>query len=676
MPKAGIIPLAKPQKFTTDAMKSLWNDREANQYQGDLAQRVYTSRLLGREPSLVLHGGGNTSVKCQVTNLVGETEDILYVKGSGWDLATIETEGFAPVRMPHLLKLAKLPRLSDRQMVNELKTQMTLASAPSPSVETILHAILPFKYVDHTHADAVVTITNTANGEARIREIYGDRLVIIPYVMPGFDLARVCGEKFAAEAHDQTVGMVLMNHGIFSFGATAKEAYEGMISLVNEAEEYLQNQGVWQINHGQPKRPTTENRLVLAQLRQKVCKISSFPMVMRQYQDEASLAFVQRSDIATISQQGPATPDHVIRTKRLPQLGRDIENYAHQYQQYFQRNDGQTGESKTRLDPAPRIVLDPALGMLTLGTSAKSAAIAGDIYHHTMEIIQRATGLGGYQALPESDIFAVEYWDLEQAKLKKAGKAPTFAGEVALVTGGASGIGKATVDQLLKQGAAVIALDIQPSISDLYDRPDFLGLECDLTDDLAFKQALEKGIAQFGGLDILVLNAGIFPVAREIAELSTLEWQKVLNINLDANLTLLRECYPLLKLAPKGGRVVVIGSKNVAAPGPGLAAYSASKAALNQLMRVATLEWAKDNIRLNTIHPNGVFDTGFWTKEVLETRAKHYGLTVEEYKANNLLKVEITSEDVAVLVTTMVSPLFGKITGAQLPLDGGNDRVI
>ena len=657
-------------------MKSLWDDQEANQYQGDLPQRVYTSRLLGREPSLVLHGGGNTSVKCQVTNLVGEEEDILYVKGSGWDLATIEAAGFAPVRMPHLLKLSKLTQLSDRQMVNELKTQMTLASAPSPSVETILHAILPFKYVDHTHADAVVTITNTANGADRIREIYGDRLVVIPYVMPGFDLARVCAEKFAAEAHGGTVGMVLMNHGIFSFGVTAREAYEGMISLVNEAEEYLKNQGVWQIGYGQPQRSTRENRLALAQLRCDASKVAGFPLVMRQYQDEASLSFSQRLDLADISQQGPATPDHVIRTKRLPQLGRDVADYAKKYQEYFQRNDGKGGEAKTMLDPAPRIVLDPELGLLTLGTSAKSAAIAGDIYQHTMAIIQRATGLGGYQALPESDIFAVEYWDLEQAKLKQAGNPPMFAGEVALVTGGASGIGKASVAQLLKRGAAVIALDIQPNISELHNRPDFLGIQCDLTDANAFKQALEQGIAQFGGLDMLVLNAGIFPVARAIAELSTLEWQRVLNINLDANLTLLQECYPLLKLAPKGGRVVVIGSKNVAAPGPGLAAYSASKAALNQLMRVASLEWAKDNIRLNTIHPNGVFDTGFWTEEVLEARAQHYGLTVEEYKANNLLKVEITSQDVAELVTAMASPLFSKITGAQLPLDGGNDRVI
>lgn len=656
-------------------MKSLWNDAEAAAYLGDLGQRVYSSRLLGRDPALVLHGGGNTSVKCQVTNLVGETEDILYVKGSGWDLATIEAAGFAPVRMPRLLQLAQLAHLSDPQMVNELKTQTAIASAPTPSVETILHAILPFKFVDHTHADAVVTITNTADGEARIRSLYGDRLVVIPYVMPGFDLARVCAQTFAAESHGGTVGMVLMNHGIFSFGDTAQESYERMIALVDEAEQYLAQQGAWHIPHTPPQPPTADQRLVLATLRHQVSQVAGFPLVMRQYRDEASRAFTQRTDLAKISQQGPATPDHVIRTKRLPQLGQDVHAYAQAYGDYFHRHND-PAQPKTMLDPAPRIILDPELGLLTLGTSAKSAAIAGDIYHHTIEIIERAEALGGYQALPEADIFAVEYWDLEQAKLKQSGQAPAFAGEVVLVTGGASGIGKACVDAFLKKGAAVVALDIQPSVKDLHQRPDFLGLPCDLTDPVAFQQALETAISHFGGLDMLVLNAGIFPVAKAIADLSDQEWQRILGINLDVNLMVMRECHPLLKLAPNGGRVVAIGSKNVAAPGPGLAAYSASKAAFNQLTRIAALEWAQDNIRINTLHPNAVFDTGFWTEEVLQARAQHYGITVEQYKTNNLLKVEITSQDVAELAAALCGPLFAKTTGAQLPIDGGNDRVI
>lgn len=657
-------------------MQNLWNEQEAARYQGDLAQRVYTSRLLGREASLVLHGGGNTSVKIRETNVVGEEEEILYVKGSGWDLATIEEAGFSPVRMSHLLKLAKLSSLSDPLMVNELKTQMTRATAPSPSVETILHAILPYKYVDHTHSDAVVTITNTANGLDRILEIYGNKVVIIPYIMPGFDLARLCAEKFAEQSSSQTIGMILMNHGIFSFGATAKESYERMIFLVTLAEQYLQQQNAWDLQKPNPVFPSQPLGKTLANLRAEISKVAGFSVIMRQHGDAESLAFAQRADVATISQQGPATPDHVIRTKRLPQIGRDVQAYVEAYKTYFQTEAPKAKEPKVMLDPAPRLILDPELGMCAVGQNAKSAAITADIYHHTMEIIQRATLLGGYQALSTEDIFNMEYWDLEQAKLSQGGKAPVFTGEVALVTGAASGIGKACVNSLLNRGAAVIALDIQPFIKTLHKTADFCGIQCDITNQKAFLQALETGIETFGGIDILILNAGVFPPGCLIANLSDQEWQRVMSVNLDANLTILRECYPFLKLAYKGGRVVVIGSKNVPAPGPGAAAYSASKAALNQLTRVAALEWAGDRIRLNTLHPNAVFDTGIWTEEVLQARAKHYGLSVEAYKTNNLLKVEITSIDVAELAAEMCCPVFAKTTGAQIPIDGGNERVI
>jgi rhamnose utilization protein RhaD (predicted bifunctional aldolase and dehydrogenase)/NAD(P)-dependent dehydrogenase (short-subunit alcohol dehydrogenase family) len=657
-------------------MKSLWNDREAAEYKGDLGLRVYTSRLLGRDPSLVLHGGGNTSVKIVEQNLVGESEEILYVKGSGWDLETIAEAGFAPVRMAHLLKLAKLSVLSDSQMVNELKTQMTRASAPAPSVETILHASLPYKFVDHTHADAVISVTNTANGWERIREIYGDDVVIIPYVMPGFDLARVCAEKFAAEKCDRTIGMVLMNHGIFSFGETAQESYERMIALVDRAEVYLQKQKAWEIVPPASLIRENEERVAIAQLRAEVSQIAGFPVVLSSYADEPSLAFAQREDVHEISQQGCATPDHVIRTKRLPLVGRDVKAYAASYQAYFAEESSKSVQPVTILDPAPRVILDRKLGLVTVGKSAKDAAIVADIYAHTMEIILRSQMLGGYQALPASDIFAVEYWELEQAKLKKGGSAPAFIGEVALVTGAASGIGKACVDSLLKRGAAVVGLDINPAIEKLYDRPDFVGVTCDVSDETAIATALDQAVTAFGGLDMLILNAGIFPSGCRIANLDTATWQKVMQINLDANLVLLRECYPLLKLAPNGGRVVAIGSKNVPAPGPAAAAYSASKAALTQLMRVAALEWSCDRIRINTLHPNAVFDTGIWTEEVLTSRAQHYGLTVEEYKTNNLLKVEVTSHHVAELAAEMCGALFACTTAAQVPIDGGNDRVI
>jgi rhamnose utilization protein RhaD (predicted bifunctional aldolase and dehydrogenase)/NAD(P)-dependent dehydrogenase (short-subunit alcohol dehydrogenase family) len=642
-----------------------------------LALRVYTSRLLGRDHTLVLHGGGNTSVKVRERNLLGEDEDILYVKGSGWDLETIEAPGFAPVRMAHLLKLARLEALTDPQMVDELATHVTRSGAPAPSVEAILHAILPYPYVDHTHADALLSITNTPDGERRVREIYGADTVIVPYVMPGFDLARHCARQFAAEARPGTIGMVLMNHGIFSFGATARESYERMIALVARAESYLARHGAWDLPATKPDGAPQALRTELARLRREISACAGFPVVLAVHSDPKYLAFARRADVARISQQGPATPDHAIRTKRLPMLGRDVAAYAAAYREYFDRHASSTKEPKTPLDPAPRVILDPAFGMGCIGRTAKDARIVRDIYDHTIDVILRATALGGYRALPERDLFDVEYWDLEQAKLKKAGAPPVFTGEVALVTGAASGIGRACVEALLKRGAAVIGLDINADVTRLMGgRADFLGLKCDVTSEREVVAALEAGARAFGGLDMLVLNAGVFPGGQRIDALDAQEWRRVMGINLDANLALMRECHPLLKLAPNGGRVVIIGSKNVPAPGPGAAAYSASKAALTQLARVAALEWGADRIRVNTLHPNAVFDTAAWTDEVLAARAGHYGVSVDEYRKGNVLKVEVRSRDVAELAAELCGPLFAKTTGAQVPVDGGNDRVI
>ena len=656
-------------------MQSLWDDREAAQYRSELELRVYTSRLLGRDKTLVLHGGGNTSVKLAHKNLFGEVENILYVKGSGWDLETIETAGFAPVRLEHLQRLAQLDALSDTQMVNQLATHMLSASAPAPSVEAILHACLPYKYVDHTHADAVLAITDTADGARRVRELYGDSVVVIPYVMPGFDLARLCAQEYPRQANANTIGMVLLNHGIFSFGDSARQSYERMIDLVSRAEDYLKREHAWAL----PARTLAPARIDLlqqAQLRRALSLAAGAPMVMATHADPEALAFAQREDLGSLSQQGPVTPDHIIRTKRVPMLGADVDAYVKGYKSYFDLHAPGAKDAKTMLDPAPRMVLDPRFGLAAAGRSAKDAAIVAELYRHNMQVMQRAQTLGGYRALPARELFEVEYWDLEQAKLKKSGAPPAFGGEAALVTGAASGIGKACVDALLARGAAVVGLDINPAIETLHRRKDFLGLCCDLGDERAIDQALERAVIAYGGLDMLVLNAGIFAASRKIGELGTEEWRRVMAINLDANLFLLRACHPLLKLAPKGGRVVVIGSKNVPAPGPGAAAYSASKAALNQLARVAALEWGADGIRINSLHPNAVFDTGIWTEEVLAQRAKHYGLTVEEYKTNNVLKTEVRSRDVAELAAEMCGPLFAKTTAAQVPVDGGNERVI
>jgi len=660
-----------------DATKIInrWNNETAAQLADDLSLRIYTSRLLGQDKTLVLHGGGNTSVKIEETTITGEREEILYVKGSGWDLETIEAPGFSPVRLQHLIKLAELEHLSDIEMVNELRTHMTLANAPTPSVEAILHATIPHKFVDHTHADAVVSITNTVDGEARIREIYGDKVVVIPYVMPGFDLARLCAERFRAEATDKTIGMILLNHGVFSFGETAKISYDRMIDLVSRAKEYLHRNKAWQIDEQQATQHKTDIE-ALSSLRYRASVTAGTPMLVSSHNEEKSRAFSQRDDLVRITQSGPATPDHVIRTKRLPQLGTDIDSYTAAYSAYFDAQAAQASEPKTILDTCPRVIIDPELGLCTLGRSGKESDIVANIYRHTIDIILRAEKLGGYQALPASDIFDVEYWSLEQAKLKKTGAPPSLSGEVVLITGAASGIGKACVKDFLKKGAAVIGIDINKAITELHTSANYIGITCDITSPEQLESAIKSGVSRFGGIDMLVLNAGIFPPGSRIDSLSDELWSTVMSINLNANLRIMRLCHPLLKHAYRGGRVVVIGSKNVAAPGPGAAAYSASKAALGQLARIAALEWSEDNIRINSIHPDAVFDTAIWSDEVLESRAQHYGMSVDTYKKKNLLKVEINSSDVAALAVEMCDSLFSKITGANVPLDGGNDRVI
>jgi rhamnose utilization protein RhaD (predicted bifunctional aldolase and dehydrogenase)/NAD(P)-dependent dehydrogenase (short-subunit alcohol dehydrogenase family) len=657
-------------------MKNLWNSGDAAGFPGDIGQRVHTSRLIGREPSLVLPGGGNTSVKVVETNLFGDAEPILHVKGSGWDLASIEPEGFSPCRLGHLLRLAGLDSLSDLRMVAELRGCMTDPSAPTPSVEAILHAILPAKFVDHTHADAIISVMNTPDGEDRVREIYGDRLVVVPYVMPGFRLARLCARLFPERMSARTIGVALMNHGLITFGETAESSYGRMIECVTLAEEYLAERNAWNVEWPAAPARFRPFRAELAAFRRDLSAMMGAPAILSLQGDAQSLGFARLADVSQLSQQGPATPDHVVRTKRVPMVGRDLEAFRRDYEGYFNACAGAADPRPGMLDPAPRVILDREWGIVAAGASARDAAIAGEIYLHTIDVILKATVLGGWKALSPADIFDVEYWDLEQAKLRRAGPAPVFSGEVALVTGAASGIGRACVDAFLRRGAAVVGLDVNQDISRMHARPDFRGIVCDVTDESAVGAALEEGVRAFGGLDMLVLNAGIFPEGKGIAELGTDTWRRVMAVNLDASFAMLRECHPLLKVAPKGGRVAVIGSKNVPAPGPGAAAYSASKAAVNQLARVAALEWGADRIRVNSLHPNMVFDTALWTKEVLESRARHYGLSVEAYRTGNVLGVEVASRDVAELAAELCGPLFAKTTGAQIPVDGGNERVI
>ncbi len=660
-------------------MKSLWNEQVAKNYVHDpLQMRVYSSRLIGQDESLVLHGGGNTSVKALVTDIFDETFEVLYVKGSGWDLATIEAEGFAPVRLETLKKMAEFKSLSDTDMVLAQRAAMTDPQAPNPSVEAILHANIPYTFVDHTHADAVVAVTNTDNGEERIREIYGNRVLVIPYVMPGFELARYIYEKTRDTDWNTIDGMVLLHHGIFTFHDDAQASYEMMIELVSLAEDYLSQKGA-----NQPVKETTESvpdipLNTIAHLRKELSKSAGFPMIVQLNTGEMDRGFASRPDAGDIAVRGPLTPDHVIRTKRIPlvltnDITENVTHYKEEYEAYFKRH---SSSELTMVDPAPRWIVWPKIGTASAGKNLKAIRITNDIVRHTITAIQWCEALGGWKALPEKDICDIEYWELEQAKLKKnGGKSLQFEGKIALVTGAASGIGKACVEALLTEGAVVAALDINPDLKKVFSDSRILPVVCDVTDEDSIGHALRQTVLRFGGLDILISNAGVFTKSSGLDEMEPDIWEKSLALNLTSHQRLLKAAIPFLKHGIDPA-VVYIGSKNVPAPGPGAGAYSVAKAGLTQLSRVAALELGQFGIRVNVIHPNMVFDTAIWTDEVLQERAAQYNMSVEEYKTNNLLKTEVTSWNVAELAVSMAGTAFAKSTGTQVSVDGGNERVV
>lgn len=664
-------------------MKSLWSDSRADELaDSPLQLRVYGSRLLGQQPDLVLHGGGNTSVKITEKNLFGVDEEILYVKGSGWDLGSIEAEGFAPVRLAVLRHMATYDQLSDSDMVRLQRAAMTDPYAPNPSVEAVLHAIIPFNYVDHTHADAVVTITNTPGGEDKIRQLYGDRVLIVPFVMPGFILAKKIYQMTKDIDWAQYDGMVLLNHGVFTFDDDARRCYEKMIELVSLAERYIDERVA---AYGDVQLSAAANSIevdlqTLAKTRKQVAVFRGTAVYALLDDSAEACSFAGMDNVDAIATRGPLTPDHIIRTKQLALIIQEpagseasaVKDYAAAYQVYF---DSHASEHQVCLDRAPRWAVWKKHGLVSFGTTLKEAGIITDICRHTIEAIQQAERLGGWQTLPAAELFEMEYWELEQAKLNSNKGRPELQGKVALVTGAASGIGKACVEALLARGAAVAALDIDASIDGLYGRDDVLELVCDVTADKALQHAVTKTARRYGGLDIVVSNAGIFTANKNIEDMDNDSWRLSMDVNLTSHQRLIKYCVPLLRHGIDPA-IVFIASKNVPAPGPGASAYSAAKAGLAQLARVAALELGKDNIRVNTIHPNAVFDTGVWTDEILQGRADSYGMSVAEYKANNVLHTTVTSKDVAEMACAMVGTTFAKTTGSQVPVDGGNERVI
>ena len=673
-------------------MKNLWDPEAVAQFEENTLQlRVYTSRLLGQNSDLVLHGGGNTSVKIQQTNLFGEAEDILYVKGSGCDLATIDEDGFTPLLLKTLRKLAALENISDVEMIRQQQMAKSNPDAPNPSVEALLHAIIPFDWIDHTHADAVVTLTNTPEGNELIRKIYGERLLLIPYVMPGFKLSRKVFEMTKKIDWTQFEGMILLNHGIFSFGDTALESYTRMIDLVSLAEDFLAKNSTLTNTAATESVPGKAELLKLACIRRKVSAIRGTGSLAQLNFSTEARTFAKLTNVKEIATRGPITSDHLIRTKSVPAIidpenpQRSLDEFSSAYKAYFERHTN--GEQKC-LDSAPRWAVWPGHGTISFGANLTESGIVSDIAEHTVKAIQLAENLtsegssGRWQPVSEKHLFEAEYWVLQQAKLKSEnvnqGEQKTiseFQGKIAIVSGAASGIGLACARELFAQGAVVVGLDLNPEISKIFCEPGMLGLQCDVTDQKAVIEAVAETVRQFGGIDILVLNAGTFPAGQTIEEMGEQTWSRSLEINLTAPQQLLQACVPFLKegLDPA---VVFMASRNVPAPGAGASAYSVPKAGQTQLARIAALELGKFGIRVNILHPDCVYDTGLWTPDALERSAKRYGLTVEQYKSRNILKIDVKTKEVARMVCAMSGAVFAKTTGAQIPIDGGSERVI
>jgi rhamnulose-1-phosphate aldolase/alcohol dehydrogenase len=698
-------------------VQSRWSDREAAEYVeryasvGEaLALRVYTSRLIGRDPELVMHGGGNTSLKGTVTTLLGDRVEALFVKGSGWDLDSIEPAGFPAVDLAHLRRLRALDTLSDEEMVNQLRVHLFDAMAPNPSVEALLHAFLPHAFIDHTHADVGLVLTNQprADAEAMVHEAFGARWGIVPYVMPGFALAKLAAEVF--ERDRRVEGLVLLNHGLFTFADDARTAYERMIAGVDRAEQFVRARArtVPPVVSGAnlEASPAETAARLAPMLRGTLAEPSGdadrpWRRWVLEYRAIAeALALLAAPDCADLAVRGPLTPDHVIRTKGpalcidglsapgnpaalRERLATAVTQYRAGYDAYFAANQQRARGRITKLDSTPRVILVPGVGIFTAGRSKVEARIAADIAEHTLRAKALANRIGHYIALSDADLFDMEYWSLEQAKLGKA-KEPPLAGQVALITGAAGAIGYAIARKLIEAGAHVVLADLaserlEAAVRELDARSRGVaaGVAMDVTDEASVASGMSEVCRRYGGLDILVLNAGVAHSASlEATEPKT--FRRIVEVNLTGYFLVLRASAAIFRTQGTGGNVIVNSSKNVFAPGAEFGAYSASKAGGHQLAKVAALELATAGVRVNMINADAVFGdprrpSGLW-QEVGPSRARARGLQPEAlqefYRQRNLLKVAITGDHVGNAVVFFASNLT-PTTGATLPVDGG-----
>jgi rhamnose utilization protein RhaD (predicted bifunctional aldolase and dehydrogenase)/NAD(P)-dependent dehydrogenase (short-subunit alcohol dehydrogenase family) len=677
-------------------MESRWSDQEAKEAvahyaaQGvgaDLALRTYTARLLGADPRLVLHGGGNTSVKTRMRDVFGDEIEVLCVKGSGWDLATIEPPGHPAVRLAPLLRLRVLAALSDEDMVSAQRANLLDSAAPNPSVETLLHAFIPHKFVDHTHSVAAIAIADQPNVEELAERIWGGRLAPVPYVMPGFRLAKAAAEAF--EANPRVQGLLLVKHGIFSFGATAREAYERMIEFVTLAENYIVAKPRASAPPAPAQAPRQPPSRLLPLLRRALGEASGAAgptrFVFERRRDAAIDAFISGKDMADYAMRGPATPDHIIRIKGKPLIlpapeddvsawgeatRRAVADYAAAYRDYFVRHNARAGGIKTPLDPLPRLALIPGIGLLGIGKDKAEAKIAADIAESFVATVLDAQAIGRYEPIGEADQFDMEYWSLEQAKLGKA-RPKRLAGHVVAVTGAAGAIGAATARAFAAEGAEVALLDLDgEAVGATAARigRNALGLLCDVTDRSSVDSALARVVEEFGGIDILVSNAGI-ALTGMMAEMEDEVLRRSFAVNFHGAQNVARAAVAIMKAQRLGGALLFNVSKQAVNPGPNFGAYGTSKAALLALMRQYALEHGADGIRVNAVNADRI-RSGILTPEMIARRAAARGLTEADYMGGNLLRREVTAEDVAQAFVTLA--LAKATTGDVMTVDGGN----
>jgi rhamnose utilization protein RhaD (predicted bifunctional aldolase and dehydrogenase)/NAD(P)-dependent dehydrogenase (short-subunit alcohol dehydrogenase family) len=675
-------------------MQSQWNDSAASEMVAaygakgvapDIALRVYTTRLLGRDPLLVLHGGGNTSVKTTARDDLGEEHAVIAVKGSGWDMGDIEPAGLPAVKLRPLRRLRALDALSDEAMVNVQRLNLLDASAPNPSVETLLHAFLPHKFVDHTHAAAVLSLVDQPDGEALAREVYDGRMGIVPYIAPGFGLAKAAAEVF--DQDPRVEGLILHKHGIFSFGETAREAYERMIEMVSLAESRLrQGRPIVFAARALPEMEAVAEIAPIirgaAALKEKGAEPTRFIANFRT--SPAILDYVNGAELGDYSQRGVVTPDHIIRTKNTPlvlpapEVGRleefakavreAVAAFAARYDAYFERENAGVGGIKSKLDASPRVVLVPGVGLFGLGRTAKDASIAADLAENTVRVVTDAEAIGRYEPLPELDLFALEYWSLEQAKLKGAVVKP-LTGQAAVVTGGAGAIGAATAEALTDAGAAVAVLDLDGAAAEkVAGELKGLGLPCDVTKPEDVARAFAAVTMRFGGVDIVVSNAGAAWQGR-IGEVSDETLRKSFELNFFAHQTIAQAAVRIMLKQGTGGVLLFNISKQAVNPGANFGPYGLPKAATMLLMRQYAVDYGRDGIRSNGVNADRI-RSGLLTDAMIADRARARGLSEADYMSGNLLEAEVTAADVAQAFVSLA--LARKTTGHIATVDGGN----